>query len=253
MIHRTRSDQEKSTSHHHPIFVCLKNLLSSSVSFDVSMFSSKVILLPLLCASSTAFLVPSIRISCIDISRSKKSCNLFAEVSKQALYGVTEEIPSSYVRCSKCQTSYAITKSDLDTGDRSGGRKLECSVCSHSWFQSIDRLMMVQDDFVLSPLPDRDLGRIKRNIEEGKSPKFIGDKKLYVGNISFECQEDDLYQIFSSCGEVGDVSFVRDEAGRSRGFGFVTMRNEEDGLKAVETIDGMSVRGRNIAVRESNN
>lgn len=178
---------------------------------------------------------------------------LSSDVSKQASYGVLEELPDSYVRCSKCQTVYAITESDLDSGDRGGGRRLECSVCGHAWFQSKDRLMTVQEDFALEPLPERDLLRIQRNIEEGKSPKFLGEKKLYVGNISFECHEDDFYKIFGKCGDVGDVAFVRDEAGRNRGFGFVTMRTEMDALKAVEELDGMSVRGRNIAVRESNN
>jgi predicted Zn finger-like uncharacterized protein len=188
----------------------------------------------------------------VDRERSFRT-KLSSDVSKQSAYGVSEELPDSYVRCSKCQTVYAITEADLDVGDRGGGRRLDCSVCSHSWYQSKDRLMTVQEDFVLDPLPERDLMRIKRNMEEGKSPKFLGDKKLYVGNISFECHEDDLYKIFSSCGEVGDVSFVRDETGRNRGFGFVTMRTDADGLKAVEQLDGMSVRGRNIAVRESNN
>jgi cold-inducible RNA-binding protein len=180
------------------------------------------------------------------------STQLASDVSKQALYGVQEALPESYVKCSKCQTVYAIAETDLDVGDKAGGRRLECSVCGHSWFQSIDRLMKVQDDYAMEPLPERDLTRIKKNIDEGKPPKFLGDKKLYIGNVSFECTEEDLYEIFSAVGDVGDISFVRDEIGRSRGFGFVTMRNEDEGMAAVEKLDGILVRGRNIAVRESN-
>jgi predicted Zn finger-like uncharacterized protein len=180
------------------------------------------------------------------------STQLAADVSKQALYGVEEAYPESYVKCSKCQTAYAISETDLNLGDNAGGRRLECSVCGHSWFQSIDRLMKVQGDYSMEPLPERDLIRIKKNIDEGKPPKFVGDKKLYVGNISFECTEDDLYEVFGAIGDVGDIAFVRDETGRSRGFGFVTMRNEDEGLAAVEKLDGTPVRGRNIAVRESN-
>jgi predicted Zn finger-like uncharacterized protein len=161
------------------------------------------------------------------------------------------EKSSTYVRCSKCQTVYSFTENDFEPGNN--GRRLECSVCGHTWYQSKDRLAAIQDDFELVTLPERDLDRIKTNIIEGKSPKFLGDKKLYVGNISFECHEDDIYKVFSTIGNVGDVSFVRDETGRCRGFGFVTMRNTEDAAKAVEQLDGMSIRGRNIAVRESNN
>ena len=59
--------------------------------------------------------------------------------------------------------------------------------------------------------------------------------------------------MFSEIGEVGDVALVRDDQGRNRGFGFVTMRNKADGEKAVSELDGVDMNGRNIAVRESNN
>ena len=131
--------------------------------------------------------------------------------------------------------------------------RLECSVCGHSWFQSRDRVMTVNNGFELVPLPESDLERIKMNIEEGKSPKFMGDVKLYVGNMPFSTTEDDIMQMFSDIGTVGDVSLVRDELGRNRGFGFVTMRTKADGDKAIDVLDGFEIDGRNIAVRQSNN
>lgn len=102
------------------------------------------------------------------------------------------------------------------------------------------------------PLPEQHLDRIKLNIEEGKSPKFTGAGKLYVGNIAFASTEEELFEIFSEFGEVGDVSLVRDEIGRNRGFGFVTMRTRDDGDKAMSELDGFELHGRKIAVRESN-
>lgn len=180
---------------------------------------------------------------------SSSSSSSASSKSRQASYGIDLEMPSSYVRCGKCQTVFAMTAEDL--GGR--GRRLECSVCDHSWFQASDRLLTLTSDFEMSPLPQRDLDRIKNNMEEGKSAKFMGDKKLYVGNISFQCHEDDLYEIFGKCGEVGEVSLVRDEEGRNRGFGFVTMRTIDGGDKAITDLDGMAIRGRNIAVRASNN
>jgi predicted Zn finger-like uncharacterized protein len=155
----------------------------------------------------------------------------------------------SYVKCGRCQTAYVVNDEDLGNGK---GRRLECSVCQHSWFQSKDRLMTLRDGFEMVSLPDLDKERISLNIKEGKNPRFMGDTKLYVGNIAFECTEDDLVRVFSEAGVVGDVSLVRDEQGRNRGFGFITMRTKEGGEKAMETLDGSEVMGRNIAVRESN-
>ena len=161
--------------------------------------------------------------------------------------------PVFYVRCGKCQSAYSIKESDLGTGPRSRGRRMECTLCGHSWFQSKDRLMRLQDGFEMVELPESDKERIKQNIEEGKAPKFLGESKLYIGNISFDCHEDDIHTIFSEVGDVGDVSLVRDETGKIRGFGFVTMRTKEDGQRAIDELDGTAVRGRNIAVRESSN
>lgn len=111
--------------------------------------------------------------------------------------------------------------------------------------------MSMKEGFEMVTLPEADLERIQSNIQEGRSPKYLGECKLYVGNISFACHEDDLLQLFSQFGDVGHVSLVRDEEGRNRGFGFITMRSNEDGEKAIEQLDGTPVRGRNIAVRES--
>jgi hypothetical protein len=133
------------------------------------------------------------------------------------------------------------------------GSRLECPVCDHTWFQSKERIMYRKEGFEMVPLPDHDVTRIKLNLEEGKPAGFQGDFKLYVGNISFECSEDDLMQVFGEIGPVGDVSMVRDETGRSRGFAFVTMRNKDDGEKSISVLDGKEVQGRGIAVRASNN
>lgn len=103
------------------------------------------------------------------------------------------------------------------------------------------------------PLPERDMERIQLNMKEGRHPKWFGDFKMYVGNISFQSSEEDLVDIFSTIGPVGEAIMVRDETGRSRGFGFVTMRNKEDGEKAIVELDGADLKGRNLNVRPSNN
>lgn len=161
------------------------------------------------------------------------------------------EFSETYVRCGKCQTIYALTEDDLGPNGR--GRRLECSVCAHSWFQSKDRIMFIKDGFEYVKMADEDLTRISQNIEEGRKPSFLGETKLYVGNIAFECSEDDIQETFGEIGPVGEVSLVRDELGRIRGFGFITMRFKADGQKAIDALDGSEIKGRKIAVRESNN
>jgi len=209
----------------------------------------KVLLLSTVLSTSNAFTVGIIGSRNAVLTQSESPFQL--RESKQPEYGTSLVLPDSYVRCGKCQTVYAITEEDL--GVRGRGRRLECSVCGHSWFQSKDRLLTLRDGNEMVPLPQGDLDRISNNIEEGKTPSFMGEMKIYVGNIAFECHEDDINQIFSKVGSVGDVSLVRDETGRCKGFGFVTMRTKEEGQKAIDELDGTRVRGRNIAVRESNN
>jgi RNA recognition motif-containing protein len=111
--------------------------------------------------------------------------------------------------------------------------------------------MELRDGLEMVALPESDMERIAQNLKEGRAANFMGETKLYVGNIAFECGEEDLEEVFGVVGEVGDVSLVRDEAGRNRGFGFITMRTKEGGQKAMELLDGKEIRGRNIAVRES--
>lgn len=171
--------------------------------------------------------------------------------ARQKLYGVSVDMPNTYVRCGRCSAAYALTPEDL--GTKGKGRRVECSVCSHSWFQARDRLFNLNDGFELVDFPENDLNRIAKNIEAGRSPDFVGVAKFYVGNLSYEVTEEELHEAFSEKGEVGDVSIIKDnETGRSRGFAFVTMFTEEDGKKAME-LDGAEVRGRNISVRPPNN
>ena len=80
----------------------------------------------------------------------------------------------------------------------------------------------------------------------------MGESKLYVGNIAFGSTEEDIRELFSEVGDVGDVALVRDDMGRNRGFGFVTMRTKEGGQKCIDELDGVELKGRNLAVRESN-
>jgi cold-inducible RNA-binding protein len=77
-------------------------------------------------------------------------------------------------------------------------------------------------------------------------------KNIFVGNLSFNTNEDELRQIFESYGQVDRVSIMTDrDTGRSRGFGFVEMSSNEDGEKAITALNGSQVGGRTINVNEA--
>jgi RNA recognition motif-containing protein len=77
-------------------------------------------------------------------------------------------------------------------------------------------------------------------------------KKLYVGNLSYNMTEDDLRETFGKLGEVLSAKIIMDnETGRSKGFGFVEMANDEDGDKAITSLNGTSHLERTITVSEA--
>ena len=77
-------------------------------------------------------------------------------------------------------------------------------------------------------------------------------KNIFVGNLSFNTNEDDLRQIFEGYGQVDRVSILTDrDTGRYRGFGFVEMANDEDGEKAIAALNGSQFGGRTINVNEA--
>ena len=76
--------------------------------------------------------------------------------------------------------------------------------------------------------------------------------KLFVGSISFNTTEESLKQAFEEVGPVTSAKIIMDRVtGRSRGFGFVEMENEEDAAKAVEMLNGKDLDGRPIVVNEA--
>ena len=74
-------------------------------------------------------------------------------------------------------------------------------------------------------------------------------KKLYVGNLSYEVTEDELNQLFSQCGQVAEAKIVMDrDSGRSKGFGFVEMINDDEAMHAVDRMKGYDLKGRPLIV-----
>jgi cold-inducible RNA-binding protein len=79
------------------------------------------------------------------------------------------------------------------------------------------------------------------------------NKKLYVGNLSFEMQEQDLKTLFEEGGRsVASARIISDrDTGRSRGFGFVEFANPQDAQSAIESMNGREINGRALVVNEA--
>ncbi len=76
--------------------------------------------------------------------------------------------------------------------------------------------------------------------------------KIYVGNLSYDVDDDKLSAMFTQYGEVDTATVITDrDTGRSKGFGFVEMSNQEQAQEAMNVLNGTEVDGRSITVNEA--
>ena len=74
-------------------------------------------------------------------------------------------------------------------------------------------------------------------------------KKLFVGSLSWDTNDEGLNAAFSPFGEISEAIVISDRyTGRSRGFGFVTFNEDEAADKAIEALNGTELDGRTIRV-----
>ncbi len=75
---------------------------------------------------------------------------------------------------------------------------------------------------------------------------------IYVGNLDYKVQENDLERTFKDYGTVSSVNIINDKLnGRSKGFGFVTMENTDEAKNAIEDLNGTTFENREIVVNEA--
>src|SRR5260221_6170332 len=75
---------------------------------------------------------------------------------------------------------------------------------------------------------------------------------IYVANLSFDLQDEDLREFFTPYGEVSSAKIIMDKmTSRSRGFGFVEMTDSAAGKKAIDELDGKMVKDRPLKVNEA--
>lgn len=77
-------------------------------------------------------------------------------------------------------------------------------------------------------------------------------KNIYVGNLPYDTTGDDLMQLFETYGVVSNGQVIMDKfSGRSRGFGFVEMANDDEAQAAIEALNGSPYGNRPLTVNEA--
>ena len=75
---------------------------------------------------------------------------------------------------------------------------------------------------------------------------------LYIGNLHYNVNEEELKEIFKKYGEVMTVIIITDKyTGSSKGFGFIEMLNDEEANKAIDNLNGTEIRGRKVIVNQA--
>ena len=75
---------------------------------------------------------------------------------------------------------------------------------------------------------------------------------MYIGNLSYNVKESDLIQVLEEYGTVNSVKLIKDrETGRSKGFAFAELPNENEARNAIEELNGAEYEGRQMVVKEA--
>ncbi|MEL7834952.1 RNA-binding protein [Fodinibius sp. Rm-B-1B1-1] len=75
---------------------------------------------------------------------------------------------------------------------------------------------------------------------------------IYVGNLSYKVSDQELMEVFEEFGNVTSAKVIKDrESGRSKGFGFVEMTNNDEAQAAIDELDGTEINGRTVKVNKA--
>lgn len=75
---------------------------------------------------------------------------------------------------------------------------------------------------------------------------------IYVGNLDFKVKENELQELFEEYGSVSSAKIIIDKySGRSKGFGFITMDEDDEANKAIKELNGTALQGREMIVNEA--
>jgi len=75
---------------------------------------------------------------------------------------------------------------------------------------------------------------------------------IFIANLNFKVQSEKLQEIFGEYGDVSSAKIITErETGRSKGFGFVEMPNDNEATRAIEDLDGVEIEGKTIVVKKA--
>lgn len=75
---------------------------------------------------------------------------------------------------------------------------------------------------------------------------------IFVAKLNYDTQSEDLKEAFEAYGEVASANVINDKlSGRSKGFGFVEMDNDDEALEAISQLNDSTLDGRNIVVKKA--
>lgn len=75
---------------------------------------------------------------------------------------------------------------------------------------------------------------------------------IYVGNLPYSTEEDELRRVFEEYGNVTSAKVIKDKySGQSRGFGFVEMSTRDEGQAAIDGLEGFELDGRRLSINEA--
>ena len=76
--------------------------------------------------------------------------------------------------------------------------------------------------------------------------------KIYVGNLAFSVDDKKLESLFSQYGSIEEATVIKDKfSGRSKGFGFITINDDDSAKKAISEMNGKETEGRKLTVNEA--
>jgi RNA recognition motif-containing protein len=89
-------------------------------------------------------------------------------------------------------------------------------------------------------------------LEDLSSLIILNNMNIYVGNLDFKVDENELKGIFEKYGSVDEAKIIIDKySGRSKGFGFVTMNDPAEAKKAISELNGATLKNREMVVNEA--
>ena len=75
---------------------------------------------------------------------------------------------------------------------------------------------------------------------------------IYIGNLNYRVRENDLQEVLAEFGTVTSVKIVKDRiTGRSKGFGFCDIENDDDARRAIDSLNGYDLQGRPLVLKEA--